>query len=105
MARMKSSSEFTVLQDFEMEVMLKMLTAQGAQDEGTSPAKLDVEVETAPVQINFNHKTYNHLVNISQIFTISAQKQKQFLQQEQVIIQKKKQEIMQEVICQGAVKL
>lgn len=70
--KVHSAREFVVLEDFQITMLLKVLRAK--TDPEQKMTKLEVEVEQSPISINFNHLTYNHLLNISRVFEISKQK-------------------------------
>lgn len=53
----QTMKEFSVLEDFEIRVLLKTLVKQ--KDKLTVAPKVEVEINTTPININFSHSIYN----------------------------------------------
>jgi hypothetical protein len=65
-----------VLEDFEIQMLLRLKKKNKVKE--TNTAKIIVEIQTSPIQINLSVTLYNLLLNLPKIFTISKQKREDF---------------------------
>jgi hypothetical protein len=70
----------------------------------TNTAKLMIEVQTSPIQINLSVTLYNLILNLPKIFTISKQKREDFDKENEDYNLLQKEGVKRNAIFEGKIK-